>query len=98
MRKSEVDMANPETKRNTLEPAEPHPMAFSAKEWIIKNFNIQELTMHLEALSSCAIEGNRLGEICGETLHRLMLGEPVSDRYLLGLAWYLRNAKEKEGK
>ena len=51
--------------------------------------------MWLESLSSCAIENNRLAEILAETLHRVMTGEKVSDRYLLGLAWFL---KEHEGK
>ncbi len=42
------------------------------------------------SFASDAIEGNRLAEICGETLRRVIAGEPVSDRYLLGLCWTLR--------
>ena len=49
------------------------------------------LVIQLEAFSSCAIEGNRLAEICSETLDRLLKSEPVSDRYLLGLAWAMRS-------
>jgi len=43
--------------------------------------------MHKEALASTALSGNRLAEICMGTIDRLAKGEPVSDRYLLGLAW-----------
>jgi hypothetical protein len=50
-----------------------------------------ELLALQESLASCALEGNRLAEICGETLRRLLAHEPVSDRYLLGLAWYVRD-------
>jgi hypothetical protein len=50
--------------------------------------------MYLESYSSCAIEGNRLAEICAETLDRLIHGQPVSDRYILGLAWNLRDMEE----
>jgi len=43
--------------------------------------------MHKEALASTALSGNRLAETCMGTIDRLAKGEPVSDRYLLGLAW-----------
>lgn len=47
-----------------------------------------------ESLASTALSGNRSAEIMSETLRRLLNGEPVSDRYLLGLAWFLRNWKD----
>jgi len=43
---------------------------------------------------SCAIESNRLAEVCSGTLHRLMTQQPVSDRYILGLAWAVRSTRE----
>ena len=51
-----------------------------------------EYLMHKEALASTALAGNRLAgnrlaEICLSTIDRLAKGEPVGDRYLLGLAW-----------
>lgn len=67
-----------------------HPSAKSAFDYI-KSHSISELNMILEACSSCAIEGNRLGEICAETLNRILRGEPVSDRYVLGLAWFMQH-------
>ena len=76
--------------RGELTPAEPHPAAYEAKAWIAKQ-PPEELLKWREAFASCAIEGNRLGEVCAETLNRLMSSQPVSDRYLLGLAWTMRS-------
>lgn len=77
------------TSRCTLDVGEPHPSSHSALSWISR-LGMQQLAMAQESYSSCAIEGNRHAEICSETLRRLMNSEPVSDRYLLGLAWSLR--------
>jgi len=79
--------------RGTLEPTEWHPAADSALRFI-KSHGIQELSMLLESYSSCAIEGNRLAEVCAETLDRAMSGKPVSDRYLLGLAWNMKEMSD----
>jgi hypothetical protein len=46
-------------------------------------------------MSSCAIEGNRSGEVCGETIQRVLNSEPVSDRYILGTAWMLKSMGEE---
>jgi len=81
--------------RGTLNPSEPHPMAHNAYRYIISR-DPNKNSLFLEALSSCAIEGNRLAEVCAETLRRVMYGESVSDRYLLGLAWYLKEIDENE--
>ncbi len=80
--------------RGTLDVAEPHPSAFSAREWISK-LDYLVLMRWQESFASCAISGkNRLAEVCSETLSRLMEGKPVSDRYVLGLAWAMLD-KEK---
>ena len=76
--------------RGELEPSEPHPAAYEAKAWIAKQ-PPEELCKWREAFASCAIEGNRLGDVCAETLNRLLNSQPVSDRYLLGLAWTMRS-------
>ena len=65
-----------------------HPMAESALNYI-RRLPIEQKIMWLETLASTAIEGNETAEICHETLRRIMEGEPVSDRYVLGLAWFL---------
>lgn len=81
-----------------LKEGEPHPMAQDAmtyvKTWIHKNGLKGTMTLR-EAFASCAIEGNRLGDVCGETFDRIMTGQGVSDRYLLGLAWFIRNMEEQ---
>ena len=51
-----------------------------------------------ESLASTAIEGNRLAEICLGTIERLEKGQPVSDRYLLGLCWFLKQGEEEDVK
>lgn len=81
--------------RGELKVGEPHPAAYDAKDYLAK-LGPEKLMMYLEAYSSCAIEGNRLGEICAETLDRLIHGKPVSDRYILGLAFSIRNMEEKK--
>ncbi len=76
----------------TLALGEPHPMAHSALEYVVNN-----ATASIEgALSSCALSGNRLAEVCSETLRRVKYREPVSDRYILGLAWYLKTLEEMD--
>ena len=72
--------------RDELEQGEPHPASDMAMAYVTNNLN----RTTTEALASCAIEGNRLSEICMGTINRLKKGEPVSDRYLLGLAFALK--------
>jgi hypothetical protein len=73
-----------------LDVNEPHPAALAAMAWLQK-VPLPELFLWQEAFASSAIEGNRLAEICSTTLDRLLSGKPVSDRYLLGLAWTIRS-------
>jgi len=84
-----------EEERGTLKVGEPHPSALIALEFI-KTISYTDLCLYQGAFSSCAIEGNRLGEICAETLNRLLKKEPVSDRYLLGLAWAIRDMEDNK--
>ena len=70
---------------NTLQIGEIHPASHIAKRFLMSK-GLKLLKYH-EALASCALSGNRLAEICCETLRRLQAKEPVSDRYLMGLAW-----------
>ena len=81
----------------TLKDGEPHPSADFALQWI-QSLSITDLAIWQESFSSCSIEGNRLGEICSETLRRIMVGEPVSDRYVLGLHWFMRHEMDFYGK
>ena len=74
--------------RGTLRDGEPHPSAVKAFEFV-KSLSPKDLMQWRESFASCAIEGNRLAEVCGETLDRILNGKPVSDQYVLGLAWCL---------
>jgi len=78
--------------RGTLKPGEPHPAVEYAREYLFG----KDLVGWIEPLASCAIEGNRLAEICLETLQRLLKKEPVSDRYLMGLAWMIWKMEQGE--
>lgn len=79
--------------RGDLAPSEPHPVSPEALRYLT-SLGIPKLTSYLDSYASCAIEGNRLGEICAETLERLLSKKPVSDRYLLGLAWSIKLMEE----
>lgn len=81
-----------EDNRGTLSVGEPHPATLLALKWI-RSLSQEDMAIYSESFSSCAIEGNRLAEICSETLNRLQTGLPVSDRYILGLAWAIRDIK-----
>jgi hypothetical protein len=72
--------------------SEPHPASIDAMHWV-RTVPLSELWKWQETFASEAIEGNRLAEICGETLNRLLNNKPVSDRYLLGLAWVIHREK-----
>jgi hypothetical protein len=79
--------------KGCLKPGEPHPAAYFAKEYIAA-LGIEKIVIWQSTFSSNAIEGNRLAEICAETLDRLIKGLPVSDRYILGLYCTIKQTEE----
>lgn len=81
--------------RDTINPGEPHPSSRSALNYI-KTIPLTDLFLYQEAFATNAIEGNRLAEVCLGTLNRLLHSEPVSDRYLLGLAWALMEMRDEK--
>lgn len=80
----------------TLNDGEFHPAAMHAYRWLIK-MPPEELAKRLEAFSSAAIEGNRMAEVCAETLNRVLTKQPVSDRYVLGLCWAMTYKENPHG-
>lgn len=81
----------------TLQIGEYHPAADSAFKYIKAHLsNPFFFSIIRESIASCALSGNRLAEVCHETLRRIENNEPVSDRYLLGLAWFVRDLTESE--
>lgn len=67
---------------------EAHPAARFAAMYL-RHLGTENLLAWQEAFASNAIENNRLAEVCAETMHRFLIGEPVSDRYLLGMAFVI---------
>lgn len=81
----------------TLNRGEYHPCATDAMSYIKYHMTYPLI----ESLASTALSGNRTAEICYATLERIQKGEPVSDRYVLGLAWFLKELLDEvkpEGK
>jgi len=72
-----------------------HPMAYDAMRYV-KSLGVKKLCLYRESMASSAIEGDETSEVLLETIRRIIEGEPVSDRYLLGLAWFLINAEKQE--
>jgi hypothetical protein len=75
-----------------LEVNEPHPAAYDALGWLKIKLTIDPIIV--ESIASTALSGNRLAEILYETMRRILAGENVSDRYALGLAWWLKRLDE----
>lgn len=76
----------------TLKEGEVHPATYIARKYILRD--PLKLMQYQEALASCALADDRMAEVCCETLRRLLASEPVSDRYLMGLAWLLWSMDE----
>lgn len=74
----------------TIQEGEYHPAANSAMEYVESRMADPSWLIICESFASVALSGNRTAEICYSTIDRLNNGEPVSDRYLLGLAWTLK--------
>ena len=82
------------TKQGELRENERHPSYELAVRYI-STLPLETLMKYQESFCSCAIEGNRLGEICGTTLGKLLREEPVGERYVLGLALTLMDFEER---
>lgn len=72
--------------RSIILKGEHHPAADTALRKILA-MSAADFNVWQESFASCAIENNRLAEICSGTMQRIVDGKPVSDRYVLGLAW-----------
>lgn len=80
--------------KGALSIGEYHPASKSAMEYVRKKTLETDFFILKESIASTAIDGNRCSEICLETLTRIETGQNVSDRYLLGLAWFLRDIED----
>lgn len=77
------------TEPGNLAAREPHPAAHAALKWLKEKLAKDPADAYelLGSFISVGLSGNRLTEVCAETLRRVLAGEPVSDRYLLGLTF-----------
>lgn len=82
------------TKEASLTEKEYHGAADSAMIFW-KTLSLEDKAMWTESFASTALSGNRTSEICLSTIERLNKGEPISDRYLLGLCWIIKEGMEK---
>lgn len=76
---------------------EHHPAADSAFVYVtdyLHRIGGTNTLVLVESFASSALSGNKTAEYCSETLRRVLCGEGVSDRYLLGLAWTLKQMEE----
>lgn len=80
----------------TIRLGEHHPAADNAFQWVKEKLRNDQggVFLLLESLYSTALSGSRNAEICAETLRRILNGEMISDRYLLGLAWTMRELED----
>lgn len=84
----------------TIFSGEYHPAADSAMRWF-KNYvrtQPEDYARSKMAILMAAEDSpkNRLAVICRATIERLAAGAPVSDRYLLGLVWFLKELQENK--
>jgi len=82
-----------ETQRGKLACQESHPASRIALNYL-SSLGTEKLWTYQRGFSLSAIEGNRLSEICAETLRRLLTHESLSDRYLMGLALAIKNIED----
>ncbi len=78
--------------RSQLNIGEHHPASQIAAEYL-RSIPGDEMGVIMEALSSCAIEGNRMAEVCSGTLRMFLRGELVGERYLMGLAIFISRSR-----
>lgn len=81
--------------RDILQAGELHPMAVTALKYIYE-LGVEKLYTYLGSFSSVAIEGNRLAEVCAGTLRRIIGNQKVSDRYVMGLGWAIRQIEDSK--
>jgi len=80
----------------TLVGNEPHP-GYNVALKYLSSLGFVKLSLYMESFASCSLSDNRTGEVCAETLRRVLGGgEPISDRYLMGLAWMVYELENSE--
>lgn len=70
---------------------EPHPMTEDALNYCARALGSERGLVVYESMAKIAMTGDRASQVCFETARRIMEGESVPDRDILGLAWMLRS-------
>lgn len=89
-------MPNKKVDESEIKEGEIHPSGHTAFVWYHQQ-NVADpimMAMIRESIASTALSGNRLAQICAGTIDRIESGKPVSDRYVLGLCWFIRDMIE----
>lgn len=80
----------------TIKPVAIVPQIIEYVNKRLKEMGWVDVSMLREAMASCAIESNELADELLGTLDRILKKEKIGDRYLLQLAWFLRDVEDKE--
>lgn len=88
----------PQLSHGILKQDELHPAAQVAMEYVNKFItdNIRETILMLEAFENMSHSGDRLSIVCHESLRKVINCESIGERYLLGLAWTMRDMYEQQ--
>lgn len=89
-----TDNSSPELPKGEMPEGTPHYGAHIAMDYI-RSIDQGQLLIYAESFSSVSMSGNHLASVCSETMSRILGGRPVSDRYLMGLAWVILNMERK---
>lgn len=81
-----------------IEPLAIYPQVADYVVSKIKELGFQEICMMIEACSSCAIEGNNLAGQLSTTLQYIMNKQPVGERFVMQLGWFLKTIDETRDK
>ena len=80
-----------------LRDGEVHPATENAYNFLA-SIDKKDLDRYMETFAELACKGNRTASICLATLGRLYSGIPASDRYILGLAWTIKEFVEQDAR
>jgi hypothetical protein len=79
--------------KGMLKEGECHPAVGYAMKYL-QSLGIDKKYRYLEAFNSNKLGDNRVSAVCSETLIRYLKSEDITDKYILGLAWCIRDLED----